>query len=236
MIPLLTEARGWLQRYCMEEHFVYLDAAKCLKTCSVFHHSAGQGCLCSMLWVIIPFSHSEVLSNQFCNIWLNLSRDYSYVYFRIHALTYIYIYISTNISDSFPLAAKQSHAITLPPPCLANIVVWLDVPLGCNVFEMDTRYDLSISQWPFADSGLSWRCNEMLHTHGLWEPWASHHRGTQTCLRGVSSLSPDLVSSEGDWSRRKGGTRVQSPWDISDCPSICGEHLLSEGCSVKDMW
>lgn len=155
------------------------------------------------------------------------------------------IYISTNISDSFPLTAKQSHAITLPPPCLANIVVWLDVPLGCNVFEMDTRYDLSTSQWPFADSRLSWRCFEMLHTHGLWEPWASHHRGTQTCLRGVSSLSPDLVSSEGDWSRRKRGTRVQSPWDISDCPSaesiccqmgavskICGSVLLL--CTVVD--
>lgn len=168
----------------------------------------------------------------FGSIWVEIIAMYTSEFM----LLLKYIYISTNISDSFPLAAKQSHAITLPPPCLANIVVWLDVPLGCNVFEMDTRYDLSISQWPFADSGLSWRCNEMLHTHGLWEPWASHHRGTQTCLRGVSSLSPDLVSSEGDWSRRKGGTRVQSPWDISDCPSICGEHLLSEGCSVKDMW
>lgn len=140
MIPLLTEARGWLQRYCIEEHFVYLHAAKCLKTCSVFHHSAGQGCLCSMLWVIIPFPTQKCCPISFAtfgSIWVEVIAMYTSEFM----LTYIYI--STNISDSFPLAAKQSHAITLPPPCLANIVVWLDVPLGCNVFEMDTRYDLS---------------------------------------------------------------------------------------------
>lgn len=83
-----------------------------------------------------PFSHSEVLSNQFCNIWLNLSRDYSYVHFRIHA--YLYIYRQTLVTRFH----WQPNNPT-PPPCLANIVVWLDVPLGCNVFEMDTRYDLS---------------------------------------------------------------------------------------------
>lgn len=83
------------------------------------------GCFCSMFGVIIH-SHCTGLSDQFCSIWLTLSREWvlytsEFILRLLSAVTSV-----INTSRPVPLAAMHALAITLLSPCLTDLLCFLD--------------------------------------------------------------------------------------------------------------
>lgn len=84
------------------------------------------GCFCSTLTVII-YLDSELLSDLFCTIWLNLS--------RIHYATPISSHqqyqasSSVNTSDPVPLPVIHTYPSILLPPCLTDDMYASDLEL-----------------------------------------------------------------------------------------------------------
>lgn len=76
------------------------------------------GCFCSLHYGIIHL-HCEAQSNQFCSIWLNLTREYS----PVHPAASISRHTINKQPDTGLLAAIHAHAISLPPPHLTVDVV-----------------------------------------------------------------------------------------------------------------
>lgn len=85
---------------------------------------------------------SEMLPDQFCRIWLNLSR----VYIPVHSIS------SHIISNQFISTVPHARAITLPPPCLIDDVVIFGlhaVPYPLNTFLFPSflvKVDLGFSE------------------------------------------------------------------------------------------
>lgn len=92
-------------------------------------------------WLVIHL-HCEMLPDQFCRIWLNLSR----VYIPVHSIS------SHIISNQFISTVPHARAITLPPPCLIDDVVIFGlyaVPYPLNTFLFPSflvKVDLGFSE------------------------------------------------------------------------------------------